>query len=161
MEALYRSCCGIDVHKQFLVACLLVLDEKGRPHQELRRFSTMTPELLSCVDWLKAAQCQAIAMESTGVYWKSPFNLMEGHFEQVMIVNAEHLKQVPGRKTDKKDAEWDDTSPYDAGSSAKLMIRRRGVLKRFGADFRRNKHISESAPIAYSLALLLSTSEQY
>jgi transposase len=106
MEVLYRSCCGIDVHKQFLVACLLVVDEKGQPSKELRRFSTMTSELLSCVDWLKAARCQAIAMESTGVYWKSPFNLMEGHFEQVMIVNAEHLKRVPGRKTDKKDAEW-------------------------------------------------------
>src|SRR6266567_3781220 len=106
MEVLYRSCCGIDVHKQFLVACLLVIDEKGRPHQELRRFSTTTPELLSCVDWLKAAQCQAIAMESTGVYWKPPFNLMEGHFEQVMIVNAEHLKRVPGHKTDTKDAQW-------------------------------------------------------
>ena len=106
MEVLYRSCCGIDVHKQFLVACLLVIDEKGQQHKELRRFSTMTSELLSCVEWLKVAQCQAIAMESTGVYWKSPFNLMEGHFEQVMIVNAEHLKRVPGRKTDVKDAEW-------------------------------------------------------
>ncbi|GHO77245.1 hypothetical protein KSD_50160 [Ktedonobacter sp. SOSP1-85] len=104
MEVLYRSCCGVDIHKQFLVACLLVLDEKGQQHKELRRFSTMTADLLTCVDWLKATRCQAIAMESTGVYWKSPFNLMEGHFEQVMIVNAEHLKRVPGRKTDKKDA---------------------------------------------------------
>ncbi len=76
MEVLYRRCCGIDVHKKFLVACLLVVS------------------------------CMAIAMESTGVYWQPPFNLMEGHFEQVMIVNAEHLKRVPGHKTDKKDAEW-------------------------------------------------------
>ena len=106
MEVLSQSCCGIDVHKQFLVACLLFVDEKGQPSKELRRFSTMTSELLSCVDWLKAARCQAIAMESTGVYWKSPFHLMEGRFAQVMMVNAEHLKRVPGRKTDKKDAEW-------------------------------------------------------
>ena len=106
MEVQYRSCCGIDVHKQFLVACLLGVEEKGQQHKELRRFSPMTSELLSCDDWLKAAQCQAIAMESTGVYWKPPFNLMEGHFEHVMIGNAEHLKRVPGRKTDKKDAEW-------------------------------------------------------
>ncbi len=106
MEVLYRSCCGIDVHKQFLVACLLVVDEAGCQHKELRRFSTMTGDLLTCIDWLKAAQCRAIAMESTGVYWKSPWNLMEGHFEIVMIVNAEHMKRVPGRKTDKKDAEW-------------------------------------------------------
>ena len=106
MEVLYRSCCGIDVHKQFLVACLRVVAEKGRQYKELRRFSTMTGELQQCVDWLGVARCQAVAMESTGVYWRSPFNLLEGHIETVMIVNAEHLKRVPGRKTDKKDAEW-------------------------------------------------------
>ena len=66
----------------------------------------MTGDLLACVDWLKQAHCTAIAMESTGVYWHSPHNLMEGHFEQVMVVNAEHLKRVPGHKTDQKDAEW-------------------------------------------------------
>ncbi len=106
MEILHRSCCGIDVHKQFLVACLLTVDEAGRQHKEIRRFSTMTGELLACVDWLQQAQCSAIAMESTGVYWQAPYNLMEGRFAQVMIVNAQHLKRVPGRKTDKKDAEW-------------------------------------------------------
>lgn len=106
MEILHRSCCGIDVHKQFLVACLRTVDETGRPNQELHRFSTMTGELLTCVDWLQQAQCSAIAMESTGVYWQAPYNLMEGMFAQVMIVNAQHLKRVPGRKTDKKDAEW-------------------------------------------------------
>jgi transposase len=106
MEILYRSCCGIDIHKQFLVACLLMVDEKGQQHKEIRRFSTMTGEMLSCIDWLQQAHCTVIAMESTGVYWQSPYNLMEGHFEQVMIVNAEHLKRVPGHKTDKKDAEW-------------------------------------------------------
>jgi transposase len=106
MEILHRSCCGIDIHKQFLVACSLVVDERGQQHKEIRRFSTMTGELLSCVDWLQQARCTAIAMESTGVYWQAPYNLMEGHFDQVMIVNAEHLKRVPGHKTDKKDAEW-------------------------------------------------------
>lgn len=106
MEVLYRRCCGIDVHKKFLVACLLVVSESGQVHQEIRRFSTMTDDLLACIDWLKETHCTAIAMESTGVYWQPPFNLMEGHFEQVMIVNAEHLKRVPGHKTDKKDAEW-------------------------------------------------------
>jgi transposase len=106
MEILHRSCGGIDVHKQFLVACLLTVDDTGQPYQELRRFSTMSGELLACVDWLQQAQCSAIAMESTGVYWQAPYNLMEGQFAQVMIVNAQHLKRVPGRKTDKKDAEW-------------------------------------------------------
>jgi transposase len=106
MEVLYPRCCGIDVHKKFLVACLLILSESGQMHKESRRFSTITDDVLACIDWLKEAQCTAIAMESTGVYWQSPFNLMEGHFEQVMIVNAEHLKRVPGHKTDQKDAEW-------------------------------------------------------
>ena len=67
MEILYQTCCGIDVHKQFLVACLLVVDETGHQHPEIRRFSTMTGELLACVDWLQKAHCTAIAMESTGV----------------------------------------------------------------------------------------------
>jgi len=106
MEVLYRRCCGIDVHKKFLVACLLILSESGQVQKEIRRFSTMTDDLLACIDWLTQAQCRVIAMESTGVYWQPPFNLMEGHFEQVMIVNAEHLKRVPGHKTDQKDAEW-------------------------------------------------------
>ncbi len=99
MEVLYRRCCGIDVHKKFLVACLLILLENGQVHKEIRRFSTMTGDLRACIDWLKEGQCLAIAMESTGVYWQPPFNLMEGQFEQVMIVNAEHLKGVPGQKT--------------------------------------------------------------
>jgi transposase len=95
MEVLYRSCCGIDAHKQFLVACLLVVDEAGCQHKELRRFSTMTLDMLTCLDWLKAAQCRAIAMESTGVYWKSPWNLMEGHFEIVMIVEEQPANVMP------------------------------------------------------------------
>lgn len=106
MEVLHRSCCGIDVHKQFLVACLLVVDEAGQQHKEIRRFTTMTGELLLCVDWLQKAHCTAVAMESTGVYWKPPWNVMEDLFETVMIVNAEHMRRVPGHKTDKKDAEW-------------------------------------------------------
>jgi transposase len=106
MEVLYRNCCGVDVHKKFLVACLLVMDESGQSHKEARRFSTMTGDLLACIDWLEQAHCTAIAMESTGVYWHAPHNLMEGRFEQVIVVNAEHLKRVPGHKTDQKDAEW-------------------------------------------------------
>jgi transposase len=106
MEIVYRRCCGIDIHKKFLVACLLILSGNGQVQKEIRRFSTMTEDLLACIAWLREARCTAIAMESTGVYWQPPFNLMEDQFEQVMIVNAEHLKRVPGHKTDKKDAEW-------------------------------------------------------
>lgn len=106
MEVLYRRCCGIDVHKKFLVACFVVLSENGQTQKEIRRFSTMTDDLLEGIGWLKEAKCTAIAMESTGVYWQAPFTLMEEQFEQVTIVNAQHLKRVPGHKTDQKDAEW-------------------------------------------------------
>jgi len=119
MEVLYRSCCGIDVHKQFLLACLLIVDEAGCQHKELRRSSTMTGDLLTCVDWLKAARCRAVAMQSTGVYWKSPWNIMEGHFEIVMMVNAEHMKRVPrpGKPTRRmpsgslSSCNWDSLNP--------------------------------------------------
>jgi len=68
MEVLYQSCCGVDVHKKFLVACLLVTEESGQVCKEIRRFSTMTGDLLACIDWLTQAHCRVIAMESTGVY---------------------------------------------------------------------------------------------
>ncbi|MGH2508659.1 MAG: IS110 family transposase, partial [Ktedonobacteraceae bacterium] len=70
MEVLYRRCCGIDIHKKFLVACLLLLSESGQVQKEIRRFSTMTSDLLTCIAWLKEAHCTAIAMESTGVDWQ-------------------------------------------------------------------------------------------
>jgi transposase len=72
-------------------------DEHGQPHKTLQRFSTLTPDLLCLIDWLQAAGCSHVALESTGVYWKPIFNLMEGRF-QVVLVNAQHMKAVPGRK---------------------------------------------------------------
>jgi transposase len=105
MQVLHSCCCGLDVHKRFVVACLIRYAEDGKQHKELRRFDTMTPELLRLVDWLQAAGCSHVALESTGVYWKPLFNLMEGIFE-IVLVNAQHMKAVPGRKTDTKDAEW-------------------------------------------------------
>src|SRR6202165_4648773 len=105
MQVLYACCCGLDVHKRFVVACLMRYSEDGKQHKELRRFDTMTPELLRLVGWLQAAGCTHVALESTGVYWKPLFNVMEGLFEMV-LVNAQHIKAVPGRKTDTKDAEW-------------------------------------------------------
>ncbi len=103
MEVVYPRCSGLDVHKRFVVACLSVV-EKGQRQKELRRFSTMTNELLVMKEWLKAAGCTHIAMESTGVYWKPIFHLLEGEFE-IVLVNAQHMKAVPGRKTDIKDAD--------------------------------------------------------
>jgi len=105
MQVLHSCCCGLDVHKRFVVACLIRGGEDGKPQKELRRFDTLTPQLLSLIDWLQSAQCTHVALESTGVYWKPIFNLMEGLFE-IVLVNAQHMKAVPGRKTDTKNAEW-------------------------------------------------------
>jgi transposase len=105
MEVLHRCCCGLDVHKQTVVACLLRMGADGRRRKELRTFGTMTDDLLALADWLRAAGCTQVAMESTGVYWKPVYNLLEGQCA-VLVVNAQHIKAVPGRKTDLKDAEW-------------------------------------------------------
>jgi transposase len=104
MEVIYRRCCGLDVHKKIVVACVLIW-EGGKLFKEIRTFGTMTFELLMLHDWLLAHKVTHVAMESTGVYWKPIFNLLEGNFE-VLLVNAAHIKAVPGRKTDVKDCEW-------------------------------------------------------
>jgi transposase len=105
MQVLYQICAGLEVHKRSVVACLLSLDEQGQRHKQVRTFSTMTKELLELADWLKQAGCTHLAMESTASYWKPVYNLLEGLFELV-VVNAQHFKAVPGRKTDVGDAEW-------------------------------------------------------
>jgi transposase len=105
MRIIYKRCCGLDVHKKVIVACLLVLDAKGELHKEVKKFGTMTQDLLALLDWLQQAGCTHVAMESTGVYWKPIYNILEGHLE-VVVVNAQHLKGVPGRKTDVLDSEW-------------------------------------------------------
>src|SRR5256885_2517083 len=105
MEVVYPRCCGLDVHKQSVVACLLVRDERGRRQKELRTFGTTTADLLRLADWLQQAGCTAVAMESSGVYWRPIFNLLEEAFV-LLVVNAQHIKAVPGRKTDVRDAEW-------------------------------------------------------
>jgi transposase len=105
MQALYRCCAGLDVHKDTVVACVRRLDERGRAHEEVRTFGTMTSMLLLLADWLLEAGVTHAAMESTGVYWKPVYHLLEGQFE-LLLVNAQHIKQVPGRKTDVKDCAW-------------------------------------------------------
>jgi len=101
MEVVYRCCCGIDVHKKLIVACL----NKGGK-RELREFGTTTGEIKQLGNWLTEEGCQMIAMESTGVYWKPLYNLFEMMDLEAIIVNASHMKALPGRKTDIKDAEW-------------------------------------------------------
>lgn len=104
MEVLYPRCCGIDVHKASLVACLRVQDGR-RKHREVQSFGTTTAEILRLHAWLTEAQCTHVAMESTGVYWRPVFNLLESSVS-VILANARHIKAVPGRKTDVKDCEW-------------------------------------------------------
>ena len=105
MHVVYERCCGLDVHKTSVVACLLLTERDGRVRKEVRAFGTMTADLLALADWLLAAGCTHVAMESTGVYWRPIWNLLEGSFT-LLLVNARHIKAVPGRKTDVRDSEW-------------------------------------------------------
>jgi transposase len=99
-------CCGLDVHKKTVTACLLKISASGKSAKVKRDFGTTTPQLRQLADWLRQAGCQHVAMESTGVYWKPVHNILEGVCQEVLLVNAQHIKNVPGRKTDKVDAEW-------------------------------------------------------
>ncbi len=105
MDVLDTRCAGIDVHKKMVVACLITPDATGTPTKETRTYGTMTGNLLEMMDWLLDAGCTHVALESTGVFGKPLYNLMEGALE-ILVVNAAHMKNVPGRKTDVKDAEW-------------------------------------------------------
>ena len=105
MQVMYSVCAGVDVHKRDIKVCLVWCHEAGQRQQEVRTYSTMTADLLAMADWLKSQRCQAVALESTGVYWKPVFNILEGEFE-VLLVNPSDLKHVPGRKTDVKDCQW-------------------------------------------------------
>jgi transposase len=100
MNIIHRCCCGIDVHAKTVVACLIKNGKK-----QIRTYSTMTDDLLALSDWLVSEGCKHVAIESTGVYWKPVFNILEGVLE-VVLVNARHVKAVPGRKTDVRDCEW-------------------------------------------------------
>ena len=105
MEIVYERCAGLDVHKKNVKACFTGPGRTGRRTKETRTYLTMTEDLLQLRDWLKEQGCTHIALEATGVYWRPIYNLLEGDFE-VLVVNAHHIKVVPGRKTDVKDAEW-------------------------------------------------------
>ena len=105
MDLIYPCCAGVDVHKKTVVACVRRAGPDGAIGREVRTYRTMTADLIALADWLDAEGVTHVAMESTGVYWKPVFHLLEGRFE-VLLVNAHHIKQVPGRKTDVKDSEW-------------------------------------------------------
>ncbi len=105
MELTYTHCAGLDVHKKTVVGCCITPGTKNQVNIVTRSFSTMTVGLLELSDWLNSQGIQQVAMESTGEYWKPVYNLLESSFE-VLVVNAQHMKNVPGRKTDVKDAQW-------------------------------------------------------
>lgn len=105
LSVLYRCCAGLDVHKDTVVACVLLTTASGKVSRAIRTFATTTASLQELADWLVSQAVTHVAMESTGVYWRPVFNLLEGRVE-VILVNAQHMKAVPGRKTDVKDAQW-------------------------------------------------------
>jgi transposase len=105
MERLIERVCGLDVHKQTVAACVRVPGSKGAREQHVRTFGTTAAELLALRDWLEAHEVTHVAMESTGVYWKPIYYVLEERFT-CLLVNAAHVKQVPGRKTDVQDCVW-------------------------------------------------------
>ena len=105
MEVVYRRCCGIDVHKDFITACVLV-NEPGKQRQVRKKeFRTYWSDLQKLKLWLYSSKVERVAMESTGVYWKPVWNVLEGHFP-LLLANPYHMRNIPGQKTDQKDSEW-------------------------------------------------------
>jgi transposase len=157
MRVIYECCCGLDVHKKTVVACLV-----GREQTEVRTFGTMTADLLEMVAWLRKHGCEMVAMESTGSYWKPIYNLVEADDIPVIVVNAHHIKAVPGRKTDVKDAEWiADLLRYgllkpsfipdrDQREVAELVRYRRSLVEMRSAEINRIQKVLEGANIKLS-----------
>jgi transposase len=105
MEAMIKRCAGLDVHQETVVACALTGELDKKPVKTIETFPTTTIGLLALSDWLSKLEVTDVVMESTGVYWKPVWNILEGTFN-LILANAKHVKNVPGRKTDVKDAEW-------------------------------------------------------
>jgi transposase len=105
MELLHRRCCGLDVHKETVVACLRLVSD-GKVTTEVRTFQTTTADLLRLSEWLAANECTHVAMEATGVYWKPVWHILDDGEFALVLANAAHVKNVPGRKTDVNDAMW-------------------------------------------------------
>jgi transposase len=105
LSVVHPNCCGLDVHKKVIVACMVLIDESGNETTHIKEFGTFTDELEGLRDWLVEHDCPIVAMESTGVYWRPIHNILEENTE-VILVNARHIKNVPGRKTDIADSKW-------------------------------------------------------
>jgi transposase len=102
---MYERCCGLDIHKASIAACALITD-KGKTLEETRRFGTMTADLRELAVWLQQKEIRHVAMESTGIYWKPVWNILEPAGFELLFANAQEVKVVPGRKTDQKDSQW-------------------------------------------------------
>lgn len=151
-------CCGLDVHKQIIVACMMYVDEEGKGQWEIREFGTFTDDLVNLLEWIESYNCPVVAMESTGIYWRPVYNILEP-FVTVILANARHIKRVPGRKTDIGDSEWlaellryglvpGSFIPPREVREWRTLTRMRDKLGKVQADFRRRiqKHL-ESANI--------------
>jgi transposase len=106
MEIVHTRCCGLDVHKKTVVACVLISQSDGLIERQVRTFNTMTADLLALADWLSSLNVTQVALESTGVYWRPVYNVLEDDQRTLLLVNPQHMRAVPGKKTDVKDAEW-------------------------------------------------------
>lgn len=153
MDTLFPRCAGLDVHKADVVACLRAVGPGGRATKEVRTFSTMTGALRQLADWLAAEAVTHIAMESTGVYWKPVFNILEDRFT-VWLVNAAHIKQVPGRKTDVKDSEW-IAQLLQHGLLRPSFVPPRPVRERRDLTRQRARLVSDKTSVANRIAKVL------
>ena len=106
MEVVHERCCGLDVHKRTVVACVLITRPDGAVERQVRTFKTMTADLLALSDWLGGLGVSHVALESTGVYWRPVFNILEDEQRTLLLVNPQHMRAVPGKKTDVRDSEW-------------------------------------------------------
>jgi transposase len=106
MDIVQTRCCGLDVHKKSVVACVLISQPDGLIELHLRTFKTMKADLLALADWLSSLNVSHLALESTGVYWRPVYNVLEDDQRTMLLVDPQHMRAVPGKKTDVKDAEW-------------------------------------------------------
>jgi transposase len=158
LSVIHEVCCGLDIHKESISACMIFSDEHGNMRTEYQEFDAFTDELIRLRTWLVDYECPIVAMESTGIYWRPLHNVLEGHVE-VILVNARHVKNVPGRKTDMSDSQWlagllrvgllkgSFIPPKEVRHWRDLSRYRRALVKRSGDAKRRTHKLLESANI--------------
>jgi transposase len=135
MDVLHDACAGLDVHKKTVVVCVLRSSPGGIPDRQVRTFGTMTAELEQLRDWLIECGCRHVAMEATGAYWKPVYNVLEERGDlHLQVFNSQHLKTVPGRKTDVKDAEWIATL-LRHGFTCYYLLTRGGTYQDLGETY--------------------------